>query len=130
MRRSAISLNGKITLLGVYTNDLGIPADGHKLSQLAFLFIIEGDLNDQPIGSMKIRVSLPSGSAAEAEFPIPENLPSDSSGKRTKWFAKLPLMLPAPILSSGKIDAKVTHDKGEIDVAMPWIVSTSPSSGA
>jgi hypothetical protein len=122
-----VSMNGKMTLLGVYTSDMGIPAEGHRLNQLIFLFIVEGDLSD-PLKSLKVQVKLPSGSSAEAELPILENVIARQGDDRTRWIAKVPLALQAPIMSAGKIEARVIHDQGQIDVVLPWIVLTPPAT--
>jgi len=120
-----VSLSGKMTVIGVYTNDLGIPSEEHRVNQLVFLFIIEGDLND-PLKSLKVRVKMPSGSSGEGEILVPSDAFPDAPGRK-RWIARLPLVMPFPILTPGKIEATVIHDQGEIEVVTPWIVSSLPA---
>ena len=119
------SLNGKQVLSGIYTSDIVIPSSGTTTSQLVFFFIIETDI-DAPFDEITIELTLPG--EPPISIPSPKLAPPLSPGDRKKpsrQILRVPALLNFPRLNAGKIQAKIIHDKGEINVAAPWIIDLS-----
>jgi hypothetical protein len=118
------SLSGKMVLSGMYSGHITIPADLTPIGQLAILFLVEGD-RDDPLRSVAAEVTLPGSTPIRQEYPMPPAGDFTGTVAATKWFAKLPFLLAAPMLRPGRIDAKIIHDSGEISVSLPWIITTA-----
>ena len=119
------NLHGKAILQGIYNTDLIIPVEPTQAPQLIFYFIIETDISE-PFESLKVEVTLP-GSAPHSSFvlvPPPQFLrtQAETQKDRSRWYTRFPLLIPAPQLRPGKIEARVIHEKGEIPVTTHWIV--------
>ena len=118
-----ISLQGKFTVIGVYTADISIPEDGTTAPQLAFLFVVECGVDDR-IESLTLEVKLPGNAPEQQVIPI---VKSSVLPGRTKLLYKLPFLIIQPVLHPGRIEAKIIHEKGEIPVAGPWISLVQPA---
>jgi hypothetical protein len=116
----AISLTGKFNASGVYTADLLALPDRATLTHLACMFIIEGDLNSIP-KFVTVEVKLPGEPAVRSpQTPIEIGAPIPAG--RTRWTYRYPLLIVAPTLRPGQIEARVIYDGGELAVTAPWIV--------
>lgn len=114
------SLNGKLTIVGMYTGDIAITADPMVLPQLVFVFLVEGPGDDLP-QSLIMEVTLPGEQPKQQPIPTPPTGTRMAEG-RTRWFIKMPLAISPAVLRPGKIIAKVIHESGEIPVTTSWIV--------
>jgi hypothetical protein len=119
------NLNGKAVLHGVYNTDLTIPNNPTLVPQLIFYFIIETDFSE-PFKSLGVEVTLPGNEPSRGIvfLPPPQLLAAQLQAQpaRTRWYTRHPLLIPAPYLRPGHIEAKVIHESGEIKVDTPWIV--------
>jgi hypothetical protein len=118
------SLAGKLTLLGVYTGDISIPAPTWTVGQLVFLFLMNGDLTERPTQPLDLEVTLPGSAPQTMVFPT-SFAPSPASG-RTKWFLRTPFLLQNVILRPGRIAANVKHGDFVMNPGSPWV--TGPSA--
>jgi hypothetical protein len=119
------NLYGKAILHGVYNTDLTIPNDPTLAPQLIFYFLMETDLSE-PFKSLGVEVTLPKSEPIRGFvfLPPPQLLAAQyqAQPERTRWYIRHPLLIPLPNLRPGRIEAKVIHDGGEIQVVAPWIV--------
>jgi hypothetical protein len=115
------SLTGKANLLGIYTTDIGVVAPS-AANQLVFFFTIETGI-DEPFRSLLLEVKLPESEPVRLPVTLTATIPT--AGKTTTIY-RWPLLVQAPTLRPGPIEVKVIHERGEISVAAPWIVMTSP----
>lgn len=115
------NLYGKAILQGIYSGDLTIPVDPSSSPQLIFYFMAETDLSE-PFQSLAIEVILPGNQPIRNFVPVPppDFVRSVSPG-RTRAYYRHPLLIPAPVLRPGKIEAKIIHERGELIVGAPWI---------
>jgi hypothetical protein len=115
------NLYGKAILQGIYSGDLTIPVDPSASPQLIFYFMMEADIAE-PFKSLAVEVTLPGNQPIRNFVPVmpPEFIKSVSAG-RTRAYYRHPLLLQAPVLHPGKIEAKIIHESGEIEVIAPWI---------
>jgi hypothetical protein len=113
------TLNGKLNVFGIYTNDIHIPVEPSYTTQLVFLFIIETSPDD-PYQKLELHVELPGGDSRH----LPLGLSQFELGRsdQRRWCLKYPLLFNNPILRPGPIDARVIHEHGEISTAAPFIV--------
>jgi hypothetical protein len=116
------NLYGKAVLQGIYTTDLIINADPTLATQLVFFFIAETDISD-PFRSLSVEVTLPATTPIRQSVPVQWPIPAIAEHGRTRIFVRWPLLIPAPLtLHPGRIEAKVIHENGEIEVGAPWIL--------
>ena len=90
--------------------------------------MIETDIN-YPFKSLAVEVTLPGAQPIRNPvlvFLSSLNVPKD----RTRLFYRHPLLIQSPILRAGRIEAKIIHEKGELEVVAPWITlaSVAPKS--
>jgi hypothetical protein len=117
-------MNGKTTLVGIYTGDITVAVDGQTVNQMVFYFIVQGDLSDVP-KTMALEVKLPGLGPTTREIPMDRNA-LVATAERTKWFVKVPVPIFGAPLRSGKIEAKVVFDNEEIHLAPQWILGPKP----
>jgi hypothetical protein len=124
------NLYGKAILQGIYGGDLTIGSDPSFSPQLIFYFMMETDMSE-PFQTLAIEVTLPNSQPIRNVVGImPPELARLAGPGRTRFFYRHPLLVQAPILKPGKIEAKVIHEKGEIVVGAPWIAlnpATTPN---
>jgi hypothetical protein len=114
-----VSLLGKINLSGVYTADILIPADPFFISQLVFLFSTESEVDD-PFQQIRLQVIFPGQQPRHLDVQLAPGIHMPSGRKYS--LIRQPFLLQSLILRPGQIEAKVIHDKGEIEVtSLPWI---------
>lgn len=118
-----VSLNGKLTLGGIYTGDIGIPGSEHTAPQLVFIFLIEGDEADYS-SMLSLEVKLPGEHPRSSAIPVPPVPPG-----RSRWTFRWPFLLASTTLRPGLIEAKIVSEKGEVSATAPRIVDTSRSLG-
>jgi hypothetical protein len=120
-----IALTGKLDLYGIYTGDIIIPGERLVANQLVFLWTVETDAKD-PFQTLTFEITLPQAEPNRfslsllASPPIPDG--------RTRRYVKQPQLVQPAILRPGRIQAKVIHERGEIPVRGPWIVSADSST--
>lgn len=114
-----ISLQGKVTIVGMYTSDLTIFSESVVASQVAFLTMIEADLEDLP-DSMHVEITFPGEKPQVIAVQSPGTI--QVGPNRSKIVIKVPAQAIQITLRPGKIEAKVVYPGGETVVAAPWIV--------
>ncbi len=122
-----VSLTGKLTIAGLYTGDIGIASDPGTTQQLVFLFVVEGPIED-PVRTLEVEVTLPGEKAIR--MPVAVTIPDQVPPGRRNWTIRWPVLMIQPTLRPGRISAKVIHDKGEIEVATPWVTIRLPPTQA
>lgn len=127
------NLHGKATLQGIYNDDLVIPTDPSTAPQLLFFFIIQTDVSN-PFKSLSVEVTLPQTPPVSGiVFVAPPELLAaliQAHPQRTVYTVKHPLLITAPALRPGRIEAKVIHEAGEIPVTAQWIRLNAPPIAA
>jgi hypothetical protein len=114
------SIAGKVSLSGVYIQDLVVPFDGSPIGQLVFFFTIETP-KERPFKTVSIKIQFPGQEPKFTPIPIfPRVFQTDP--RRTKIVIKQPILIQQISLSPGKIQATVIHEEGEIDAGVIWIV--------
>jgi hypothetical protein len=114
------SITGKVNLIGVYTGEIGLPAESlpQPVGQLVFYLILEGDLDDLPTKPLTLVITLP-GENPRNNVIVAPSIASTSG--RTKWFIRAPFLMAQLKLQTGRIDAKLLHDSEEMRISAPWI---------
>jgi hypothetical protein len=121
------NLQGKAILQGIYHADLSISADPSTGTQLLFFIMAETDASD-PFESFAVEITLPGSAPFRQEVPVvPPPIIIAASPGRTRFYIRHPVLMLAPILRPGRIEAKVIHEKGEIQVTAPWIQFNPPA---
>ncbi|HVB90206.1 MAG TPA: hypothetical protein VND97_08410 [Beijerinckiaceae bacterium] len=121
------NLHGKAILQGIYHAELTIRSESLLAPQLIFFFLVETD-NDDPFMFLRLHVALPGESPVLMQIPTTPVHISPGVKEISKQFIRWPLLVQAPILRPGRIEAKVIHDKGEIVVGAPWITYTGAAT--
>lgn len=120
------NLHGKAILQGIYNTDMLIASDETRAPQLVFYFMIETDLSE-PFQSLSVQITLPGNDPIRQPVfvPPPQFLAAQvqANPARSRWYTRHPVLIPAPVLRPGRIEAKVIHESGEIIVVTPWIVN-------
>jgi hypothetical protein len=116
------SLSGKITISGMYTQDILIAGNEQQISQLVFFFTIETPIS-QPFDFIKLRATLPASEPVEVApaITMPQTLSADP--RRRQIIFRLPMLIPMPVLRPGRMVASVIHEGGEMEAGGFWIVS-------
>ncbi|MGD1035894.1 MAG: hypothetical protein ABR878_01615 [Roseiarcus sp.] len=117
------SFNGKLNLSGIYTQDLAIPAEPFLANQLLFVFHLETDVTD-PFKKLEVEITFPGEQPRRTVVPLPP-FPA-APPERTRQTITLTIPCIYVQLRLGKIDVKVTHEKGTINVVAPWITQLQP----
>jgi hypothetical protein len=112
------SVSGKMSIIGIYTGDIFLPAPQAHVQQLVFIFIADCEPDD-PFQRMELSVTFPSGDRRALEVPM-QSLRLSLSDK-IRWTVRQPFLIQNVVLSPGQILAKITHEKGEILVHAPVI---------
>jgi hypothetical protein len=114
------SMNGKVTMIGIYGGDITIQADSMAVPQLVFLFSAETDITD-PFQLFTLHIQL--AGEIPVIVPIPMGSPPGTlDAQRTRWIVRWPYLLSQATLRPGRIVAKIIHEKGELVATAPWIV--------
>jgi hypothetical protein len=110
------SLSGKANINNVFTNDILIP--GELLTQLVFIFKVEGEQSDLP-RNFRYEVQLPGEAIQILERPVPEGwrVPEE----REKWVVFQPFLVGPLMLRPGKIEVRIIMGEKTIHLAAPWI---------
>jgi hypothetical protein len=119
-----MEVNGKLILIGVYTGDIAIPADGSISPHLMFLFVAEGQLTRQP-AEVTFELMLPGDEPRRTSIKLPAFVVPEG---RTKWTVRQVLGLQNIVLHPGHATAKVICDGEETAISAPWIVVAPPAS--
>lgn len=114
-----LEFNGKTILVGVYNGDIIIPFSPFAAGQLYFIFNFECDVSEIP-RNLTFEITLPGQKPLQWPCPIPQDVKIPN--ERKKAYVRQPCPIFGPVLNEGRIEAKVIHDMGEIEVAAPWIV--------
>jgi hypothetical protein len=120
------NLNGKAILQGIYPGDLVMPTDPSTAPQLIFYFVIETDIND-PFKSLIVEVTLPESQPVQQAVFVPQFRPIVFPPEKTRITCRQPLLIQNPILRAGRIEARIIHENGELQVGGPWIMLASPA---
>jgi hypothetical protein len=113
-----LNLHGKAVLHGIYPGDLIIPLDPSNAPQLIFYFTIETDISE-PFKSLMTEITLPG--AAPVRTPALVAFPLTGAEGQARLIYRQPVLIPGPTLRRGRIEAKVIHESGEIEVWAPSI---------
>ena len=119
-----VSVGGKITLNGIYTGYITILSDPSPVSQLVVMFLMEGD-RDDPLTSLTIEVTAPGNTPVRQEFASAPAPNFQGFPEAKKWVARFPVVLSQIMLKPGRMSAKITDEKGEMSVSLPWIVTAT-----
>jgi hypothetical protein len=126
-----VSMNSKLTVLGMYGGNIIIPSDPTTINQLVVLFQIETPIK-KPFQKLTLQISLP-GEQAPRTLNVP--LPTPLSGPfvsarlgQPKLTIRWPFLLAQVILKSGFMEMKVIHEEGEIDAGAERIVTTAQAA--
>jgi hypothetical protein len=120
------SYNGKLNIIGAYTQDIAIIADPFKANQLLFVFRVETGIDD-PFQTLGVEITFPGQKSIVTTMPLPPNPPRLPG--RTKQALTFTVPAVYVDLRPGKIDVKVIHERGSIDVLAPWIAMAQPQTG-
>ena len=105
------SIAGKVTLSGVYIQDIVIPAVDTPISQIVFYFSIETP-KERPFKIVTIKIEFPGLEPKITPIPVfPRVYPSDPN--RTKITIKQPILIQQILLNPGKVQATVIHEDFE-----------------
>jgi hypothetical protein len=122
-----LEFDGKFTVVGLFTSNIGIPASTTG-SILHFLVIIEGDV-DVPLTSLSIEITMPGAASSRFDFPSAQlPTPRPLVGQQ-RWRKILPVHLTNVTLNPGPINCRVIHDQGEIETVAGWIAINQPPNG-
>jgi hypothetical protein len=114
------AIGGKVTLSGVYIQDLVIPFAGTPINQLVFFFTIQSP-KERPFKSISLKILFPGLEPKITPIPVFPRVPS-SDPKRTKILITQPILIQQVVLNPGRVQATVIHEDGEIDAGGIWIV--------
>jgi hypothetical protein len=123
------SLTGKITISGMYTQDIVISSNEQQINQLVFVFTIETPISE-PFKTLTLKVAFPGSDpievpAATAIAPI-----ASADPRRKQIIYRQPVLIPQPTLRPGRIVASVVHESGEIEAGGFWVVSLEEAQKA
>jgi hypothetical protein len=124
-----IALNGKFTIIGMYTGDIIIVSEQATVGQLVVLFQIETPV-EKPFRKLELQVSLP-GEDTPRRLDITQSLTGSQlfvPPTRARMLFRWPFLLAPVVLKPGAIEVKVLHEDGEIDAGKQWIVTTALSA--
>jgi len=113
-----LEASSKLILIGVYTGEIVIFSDNHRVPQLNFLFSVDIPVEKIP-KKMEFEVSLPGGGASQRsgiEISVP-NIPEGN----TRWIWRQIIGFVDVFLEPGRIEARVVIDDTEYPVAATWI---------
>jgi hypothetical protein len=116
------SMNGKVNLTGIYTQDIVISTEELQLPQLIFFFVVETP-KDQLFQKITFRIELPGLPPADSEFPVGVRKAALLDDRRKMITWRHPIMLQQPILRPGRVSASVIHETGTIDAGGIWIIT-------
>jgi hypothetical protein len=120
------SYNGKLNIIGAYTQDIAIVSDPFKANQLLFVFRVETAIDD-PIQTLSVEITFPGRKSLVTAMTLPQTPPSLPGRTRQALTFTIPAVYVD--LRPGKIDVKVIHERGSIDVLAPWISMAQPQTG-
>jgi hypothetical protein len=124
------NLHGKAILHGIYHGDLTIPTDPSVSPQLIFFFMGETDVSD-PFHTLAVEVKLPGASPVRNPVNVlPPEIVKNAHAGRTRLYYRHPVLITAPVLKPGRIEAKLIHERGEISVTTPWISLNPPPASS
>jgi hypothetical protein len=116
------SLTGKVSLSGVYVQDIVIPGPALLLNQLVFFFTVETP-REKPFQSLTFKVSLPGNPPREQSVPIVVNEMSIGDPRRKRITFRQAMLLQQVVLMPGRIETSVIHEEGELDAGGIWIMT-------
>ena len=123
------SLTGKVTLAGIYIQDIVIPGPALQMNQLVFFFTVETP-KEEPFRSLTYKVQLPGSPPVLQPTPIIVHNIGATDPRRKKITFRQPLLIQQPVLLPGRIEASVIHENGEIDAGGIWIITAEEASAA
>jgi len=120
------NLHGKAILQGIYHSDLTIQVNPSFSPQLIFYFMAETDIAS-PFRTLTAEVTLPGNPPVRNSVNlVPPEAFANVDRSRSRAYYRHPLLVQAPLLRPGRIEAKLIHESGEIAVGAPWIVLNVP----
>lgn len=116
------SLTGKITISGLYTQDIIIVSNEQQINQLLFFFTVETP-KSEPFKSATLKITFPGGEPVLV--PMITIIPPTSldDDRRKSMVFRQPVLVPMPILRPGRIVASVLHEGGEMEAGGFWVVT-------
>lgn len=121
------SIAGKVTLSGVYVQDIVIPASETTVNQLVFFFTIETP-KERPFKSLTLKIQFPGSEPILAPVVIMPRMVGPEDPLRKKITIKQPMLVQQVVLRPGRIRATALHDEGELDAGGIWIALQSSAS--
>ncbi len=116
------SLTGKITISGLYTQDIVIVSNEQQINQLVFLFTVETS-KSQPFKSAMLKIAFPGGDPVLVPMMTVIHPASIDDDRRKSMVFRQPVLVPMPILRPGRIVASVLHEDGEMEAGGFWVVT-------
>jgi hypothetical protein len=123
------SLTGKVTISGMYTQDIVISGEEQQIGQLAFFFTIETP-KSEPFKSLLLKIAFPGSDPIQTPAPVTTQPNFSNDDRRKSIIHRQPLLIPLPILRPGRIVASVVHESGEIEAGGFWVVSVEEAQKA
>jgi hypothetical protein len=114
-----LEITGKGILIGLYVTDMAIPVPSFQTAQLQFFLIFECTLDERP-KSLTFEVTLPNQKPVTWFIPIVQDIKFPEG--RDRLVLRQPFQLLNPVLEPGRINARIIHEGGEIELRGPWIV--------
>lgn len=119
-----LEMTGKAIIVGMYTTDIVIPAPEITVSHLYFLYIYECPIEERPT-KLAIELTLP------GERPIlwdaHPGVGTVALPEERRWLIYRQIVpVFGGVLRPGRIETRITTDRGDIDIRAPWIVQGQP----
>lgn len=118
-----VALNGKLTIGGMYTGDIGIAEAEVRLNQLIIFVQIETPA-EKPFQRLSINISFP-GEEKPRTIDGLRGL-SPPPGHDT-IVMKRPVLFQQVALRPGPIEVRVVHEEGEIFAGAQWVIYKAPA---
>jgi hypothetical protein len=125
-----VSMNGKLTLLGIYGTAIVIPSDPTTVGQLFVLFQIGSPIT-KPFKQLRLQISLP-GEQSPRTLDVPLQSIVSTTGPfysappgQSKLTVRFAFSLAQVVLKPGAMEMKVIHEEGEIYAGKQLIVTAA-----
>jgi hypothetical protein len=123
------SLTGKVNLVGIYAQDIVIPADELLMQQLIFFFVLEMP-KDKVFKKISFRIELPQSDPLDFPIPVLVRKSSEVDERRKMLAWRHPVLVQQPILRLGRISASVVHEGRRLDAGGIWVTSIAEAQAA
>jgi hypothetical protein len=123
-----VEVGGKLTIVGMYTGNIGIATDPYITPQMVFTFFVYTDVDD-PFLSLTFEVTPPGENtplSMNVSLPPLERRPKMAPESKGTIY-RIPMFASSLTLRPGRVKARVIHERGEIEaLGIPIIVRAPP----